>query len=79
MDDAGLAPATISAFRDDCRQSLASGLKVATDRSYDGGSFRGGYGHGLAADIVSVNGETNPISFGCISVREGKGTTANVS
>jgi hypothetical protein len=34
------------------------GLKAATDRSYHGGSFRGGYGHGLAADIVSVNGET---------------------
>jgi hypothetical protein len=46
-------------IRDDYRQSLASGLKVATDRSYHGGSFRGGYGHGLAADLVSVNGETD--------------------
>jgi hypothetical protein len=44
--------------RDDYRQSLASGLKAATDRSYHGGSFRGGYGHGLAADLVSVKGET---------------------
>jgi hypothetical protein len=34
------------------------GLKAATDRSYHGGSFRGGYGHGLAADVVSVNGAT---------------------
>jgi hypothetical protein len=31
---------------------------ASTDRSYHGGSFRGGYGHGLAADIVSVKGET---------------------
>jgi hypothetical protein len=55
---AGLAPGITSAFRDDYRQSIASGLKAATDRSYHGGSFRGGYGHGLAADIVSVNGAT---------------------
>ena len=59
MDEAGLAPGITSAFRDDYRQSIASGLKAATDRSYHGGSFRGGYGHGLAADLVSVNGETD--------------------
>src|SRR5208282_3453498 len=58
LDDAGLSPGITSAFRDDYRQSLASGLKAATDRSYHGGSFRGGYGHGLAADLVSVKGET---------------------
>ena len=58
MDDAGLLPGITSAFRDDYRQSLASGLKAATDRSYHGGSSRGGYGHGLAADLVSVKGET---------------------
>ena len=58
MDDAGLAPGITSAFRDDYRQSIASGLKAASDRSYHGGSFRGGYGHGLAADIVSVKGAT---------------------
>jgi hypothetical protein len=57
-DEAGLSPGITSAFRDDYRQSLASGLKAATDRSYHGGSSRGGYGHGLAADIVSVKGET---------------------
>jgi hypothetical protein len=55
---AGLSPGITSAFRDDYRQSIASGLKAADDRSYHGGSFRGGYGHGLAADIVSVNGAT---------------------
>ena len=58
MDEAGLSPGITSAFRDDYRQSLASGLKAATDRSYHGGSSRGGYGHGLAADLVSVKGET---------------------
>ena len=57
-DQAGLSPGITSAFRDDYRQSIASGLKAATDRSYHGGSFRGGYGHGLAADVVSVNGRT---------------------
>jgi hypothetical protein len=57
-DNAGLSPGITSGFRDDYRQSIASGLKAANDRSYHGGSFRGGYGHGLAADIVSVNGAT---------------------
>ncbi|KAH2775609.1 hypothetical protein KXW38_001463, partial [Aspergillus fumigatus] len=52
-ENAGLSPGITSAFRDDYRQSIASGLKAASDRSYHGGSFRGGYGHGLAADIVS--------------------------
>jgi hypothetical protein len=57
-EQAGLSPGITSAFRDDYRQSIASGLKAASDRSYHGGSFRGGYGHGLAADIVSVKGRT---------------------
>jgi hypothetical protein len=55
---AGLSPGITSAFRDDYRQSIASGLKAATNRSYHGGSSRGGYGHGLAADVVSVKGGT---------------------
>lgn len=55
---AGLSPGITSAFRDDYRQSIASGLKAASNRSYHGGSSRGGYGHGLAADIVSVQGAT---------------------
>ena len=55
---AGLSPGITSAFRDDYRQSIASGLKAASNRSYHGGSSRGGYGHGLAADIVSVQGGT---------------------
>jgi hypothetical protein len=57
-EEAGLSPGITSAFRDDYRQSIASGLTAATDRSYHGGSFRGGYGHGLAADVVSVKGTT---------------------
>jgi hypothetical protein len=58
LDDAGLAPGMTSGFRDDYRQSIASGNKAATDSSYHGGSRRGGFGHGLAADLVSVKGET---------------------
>jgi hypothetical protein len=65
LDDAGLAPGMTSGFRDDYRQSIASGNKAATNRSYHGGSLRGGYGHGLAADVVSVKGETR--SERCVS------------
>jgi hypothetical protein len=57
-EQAGLSPGITSAFRDDYRQGIATGLKAASDRSYHGGSLRGGYGRGLAADIVSVNGRT---------------------
>jgi hypothetical protein len=60
---AGLSPGITSAFRDDYRQSIASGLKAASNRSFHGGSSRGGYGHGLAADIVSVQGETRNQRF----------------
>lgn len=56
LDDAGFKPGIMCAFRDDYRQSIATGLKARDDRSYHGGSFRGGYGHGMAADIVSVRG-----------------------
>jgi hypothetical protein len=58
MDHAGLMPGITSAFRDDYRQSIASGNKAASDSSYHGGSRRGGYGYGLAADLVSVKGQT---------------------
>jgi hypothetical protein len=58
LEEAGLEPGITSAFRDDYRQSLAKGLKAASDRSYHGGSAHGGYGHGLAADVVSVRGAT---------------------
>jgi hypothetical protein len=58
LDDAGFVPGITSAFRDDYRQSIATGLKAHSECSFHGGSFRGGYGHGLAADIVSVRGDT---------------------
>ena len=58
MDEAGLSPGITSGFRDDYRQELANGNKAAPDSSYHGGSRRGGYGHGLAADLVSVKGDT---------------------
>lgn len=56
-ETAGLSPGITSAFRDDYRQEIASGLKAASNRSYHGGSLRGGYGHGMAADIVSTKGD----------------------
>ena len=58
MDDAGLEPGITSAFRDDYRQTIAAGQKARADNSYHGGSRRGGYGHGLAIDLVSVKGAT---------------------
>jgi hypothetical protein len=58
LDAAGFKPGITSAFRDDYRQSIAVGNKAASDSSYHGGSRRGGFGHGLAADLVSVKGET---------------------
>ena len=58
LDDAGLAPGITSAFRDDYRQSIAAGYKAQSDCSYHGGNRQGGYGHALAADIVSVKGKT---------------------
>jgi hypothetical protein len=58
MDGAGLEPGITSAFRDDYRQTIAAGQKARADNSYHGGSRRGGYGHGLAVDLVSVKGAT---------------------
>jgi hypothetical protein len=59
LDLAGFRPGMMCGFRDDYRQSIATGkMKAQNDRSFHGGSFRGGYGHGLAADIVSTRGRT---------------------
>jgi hypothetical protein len=33
-------------------------MRAQNDRSFHGGSFRGGYGYGMAADIVSLKGRT---------------------
>src|SRR5262249_27257008 len=59
MDTAGLRWTILSAFRDDYRQSLASGFKAHTDNSLHGGSAAtGGYGHGCAVDIVDADGNS---------------------
>jgi hypothetical protein len=59
LDAAGFAPGITCGFRDDYRQSIATGrMKAQNDRSFHGGSFRGGYGYGMAADIVSLKGRT---------------------
>ena len=56
MDAAGVQWAILSAFRDDYRQSLASGFKAGTRNSLHGGSARvGGYGHGRAVDVTGAD------------------------
>jgi hypothetical protein len=58
MKVGGLMSGMISAFREDYRQSIASGNEPASDSSYHGSSSRGGHGSGLAADLMSLTGET---------------------
>lgn len=56
MDAAGVEWTIVSGFRDDWRQSIASGLKARTGFSRHGGSQAvGGYGHGRAVDIGHVD------------------------
>lgn len=56
LDIAGFMPGILCGFRDDYRQSITTGtVRAQNDRSFHGGSMRGGYGHGMAADIVSVS------------------------
>jgi len=60
MDAAGVEWTIVSGFRDDWRQSIASGLKARTGFSRHGGSQAvGGYGHGRAVDIGHVDRERN--------------------
>jgi hypothetical protein len=55
MDGAGIRWAILSAFRDDYRQSIASGFKASARNSLHGGSARtGGYGHGRAVDVTGA-------------------------
>jgi hypothetical protein len=52
----------LSAFRDDYRQGLAAGFKAHGGNSLHGGSrATGGYGHGRAIDIASIEGESDAI------------------
>jgi hypothetical protein len=56
LDHAGLRWTILSGFRDDYRQSIATGFKAHVGNSMHGGSRRtGGYGHGCAADLAGVN------------------------
>jgi hypothetical protein len=60
MDAAGLNWTILSGFRDDYRQGLASGYKARVGNSFHGGSrATGGYGHGCAADIQAIDGESS--------------------
>ena len=60
MDAAGIEWTIVSGFRDDWRQSIASGIKARTGYSRHGGSRAvGGYGNGRAVDIGHVDRERN--------------------
>jgi hypothetical protein len=62
MDAAGIHWTILSAFRDDYRQTLASGFKAHTNNSLHGGSVAtGGYGHGCAIDITDANGNSDTV------------------
>lgn len=62
MDAAGIHWSMLSAFRDDYRQNLASGLKAHGGNSQHGGSnATGGYGHGRAIDVTNAEGEVSEV------------------
>jgi hypothetical protein len=62
MDAAGIPWSMLSAFRDDYRQRIASGLKASTGNSAHGGSARtGGYGHGQAIDVTAADGNDDAV------------------
>jgi hypothetical protein len=62
MDAAGIRWTILSGFRDDYRQSIASGYKARTTDTLHGGSFTtGGYGHGCAVDIKEVDGDSHEL------------------
>lgn len=62
MDAAGIKWSMLSAFRDDYRQELASGLKAHGGNSLHGGSVAtGGYGHGRAVDVTNAEGEVSVV------------------
>jgi hypothetical protein len=62
MDSAGFRWTILSAFRDDYRQSLASGYKARVSHTLHGGSATtGGYGHGCAIDISEAEGDSHDL------------------
>ena len=61
-DEAGLNWSILSAFRDDYRQSFASGFKASTCGSWHGGSCRtNGWGDGRAADLWIADANGYPV------------------
>jgi hypothetical protein len=57
MDAAGINWTILSGFRDDYRQSIATGFRARVGKSFHGGSAAtGGYGHGCAVDLASSSG-----------------------
>lgn len=66
MDAKGIKWSMLSAFRDDYRQSIATGLKAAPAWSKHGGSKAvGGYGKGRAVDVWTAHGPIGAL-FGFI-------------
>ena len=62
MDQAGIKWSILSAFRDDYRQRIASGIKAGARNSLHGGSARtGGYGNGRAVDVTNADGEASDV------------------
>jgi hypothetical protein len=62
MDADGIHWSILSAFRDDYRQSIASGLKAGASNSLHGGKRRtGGYGHGQAVDVTGGDGNSSAV------------------
>jgi hypothetical protein len=62
LDEAGINWSILSAFRDDYRQSIASGFKASTCGSWHGGSCRtNGWGDGRAADLWVADANGYPV------------------
>jgi hypothetical protein len=61
-DEASISWSILSAFRDDYRQSIASGFKASTCGSWHGGSCRtNGWGDGRAADLWIADANGYPV------------------
>jgi len=73
MDLAGIQWTILSGFRDDYRQSIASGFKARTGHSLHGGSVAtAGYGHGCAVDIAGVEEASNQDVWAWLAVHAGE-------
>lgn len=73
MDLAAIPWTILSGFRDDYRQSIASGFKARPGNSLHGGSnATAGYGHGCAADIAGVEEASNQDVWHWLAVHAGE-------